>query len=261
MLPAQRKQAMLNYLSKHGGGSISELSSLLNVSEMTVRRDLKFLEEERFVERTYGGAVYLQPPNHEPKFDEKKEYHRGLKELIAGYAAKHFVKNNSVILLEGGTTVTCLTNYLSGYAQLTMITNGLNTAAALRGMVPSSTVLCSGGMLRDVSMTFVGPLAENFFRQFHAQTVFLSATGVTIGEGFTDPNLLDSHVKRAMCAAAQRKVMVVDSTKFGYCSLLTTFQPQDIDVLVTDDGAPADIIEELKSAGMEIHIVSKTGEV
>ncbi|MBU5441361.1 DeoR/GlpR family DNA-binding transcription regulator [Paenibacillus sp. MSJ-34] len=111
------------------------MSELLNVSEMTVRRDLKELEKEDIVWRTHGGAVFVQTPNPEPPFDEKRGAHLDLKERIAEYAANRFVRDDSVIFLEGGTTVTGMAGFLGQYRDLLIVTNGLYTASALKKIV------------------------------------------------------------------------------------------------------------------------------
>lgn len=114
--------------------------------------------------------------------------------------------------------------------------------------------MCCGGMLRNISHTFVGPISEQFFGELHAETVFLSASGITLEQGFTDPNMLQGQMKQAMAKAARKKIMLLDSNKFGNVSLRTTFQLTDIDVLVTDAGAPKDMISSLQDSGIEVHI-------
>lgn len=118
----------------------------------------------------------------------------------------------------------------------------------------SATLLCAGGILRPDSCTFVGPLAERFFREFHAHRLFLSATGLTLREGVTDPKILETQVKRAMIASAQEVVMLMDSSKFGVRSMLKVIDFSEIRMLITDEGAPADILDELRLAGVEVVI-------
>ncbi|MBC8078969.1 MAG: DeoR/GlpR transcriptional regulator, partial [Gorillibacterium sp.] len=232
MLLEQRKKCILKYIMQNGGGSITQLSELLKVSEMTVRRDLKILDDEGLIQRTHGGALQANNSSHEPRYDEKKGFHHEVKETIARYAVEHFVKQDSVIIMEGGTTVTCMANYLNQCQRLTVVTNGLNTLGMLKSQIPHTSVLCCGGMLRDISHTFVGPLAEQFFEGIHAHYVFFSTSGLAMDHGFTDPNMLEVQVKKAMCRAAKTKVMLVDSTKFGKWSLQTTFAIREIDILI-----------------------------
>ncbi|MBC8081507.1 MAG: DeoR/GlpR transcriptional regulator [Gorillibacterium sp.] len=255
MLSYQRKQAIIEYMETNGAISISELSELLTVSDMTIRRDLKLLEMEGLVKRTHGGAIRTQVTPHELRFEEKKGFQQERKVRIAKFAVEHFVSDNSVILLEGGTTVSCMANSLHPFRNLTVVTNGLNTLAILKRMTPYSSILSSGGMLRDISHTFVGPLAEQFFAQIHGTHAFFSASGYTREQGFTDPNMLECQVKKAMRRAAKRSIMLIDSTKFGNLALLTTFLLKEMDVVITDDGAPQDVLEHLQDSGIQVHVV------
>ena len=107
-----------------------------------------------------------------------------------------------------------------------------------------------------MGLTFVGPQAEAYFRQINAHTCFLSATGITTSEGVTDPNLLEIQVKRAMAQSAARIVLLMDSTKFGMRSLAKIFDVRDVDVLVTDAGAPPATLDEIRALGVDVHIAA-----
>ncbi len=207
MLPLQRKQAILNYLSQHGAATMKELSDHFGVSEMTVRRDLIALEQEDHVQRSHGGAVYLgaSPVPGEPDSASKQARNRDVKERLAAYSAKMFVREGDVLILENGTTVSRMAEFLDDYSELNLLTNGLDTLNLFRPLVTERrSMICCGGMLREVSGTFVGPLAEQFFASYNADTLFISALGFTPEYGFTDPNLLDTQVKKAMIQAAKK---------------------------------------------------------
>jgi len=254
MLPLQRKHAILQYLARHGRATVAELSSLCNVSGMTIRRDLESLETEGLLHRTHGGALPVETNATEPSYDAKKGHQEDLKDRIAAYAAGRFVQDGTVLILEGGTTVTGMVPYLDGHSDLTAVTNGLRTVTALQSVLPASTVLCSGGMLRSPSATFVGPVAEQFFRQFHAEIAFFSASGLTAADGFTDPNLLEIQVKREMRAAAKFVVALVDSTKLGNRSFAQTFRLDEVNALITDAGAPPELVAHLRAQGLDVYI-------
>ncbi len=256
MLPLQRRQLIIEHLARRGSASVAELSALCDVSQMTIRRDLESLEEEQLLERTHGGAVYIGSAAGEPPFSAKKSAHEDLKDRIAAYAAHHFVRDGQVIILEGGTTVACLVPHLARFSELTVVTNGLRTVAALQSLGNTHTIICTGGILRTVSSTFVGPMTEQFYRQLHAHVAFFSATGLTPEGAFTDPNLLESQVKMEMRAAAGKTVMLLDSTKFGQRSFTKTFRLDEIDVLVTDDRAPRSVLGELAERGVDVRIAS-----
>ena len=124
------------------------------------------------------------------------------------------ITDGDIIIVEGGTTATAMAPYLADKRDLTVVTNGLATAEEMRRYLSlDATIMCAGGILRPESSTFVGPLTEAFFREMHAHTLFLSATGLTLREGVTDPKMLETQVKRAMVASAGR--VMPETIPFG----------------------------------------------
>jgi DeoR/GlpR family transcriptional regulator of sugar metabolism len=253
MLPAERLQNILYYIIEHSFSSITELSERFDVSPMTIRRDLKQLEDQGFIRRTRGGA--LAPEDMEPRYVAKQTLQTEAKQLIARYVAERFVSDNDVLILEGGTTVTMMAPFLSAYRNLTIVTNGLFTLNELRGLLPKHTIISTGGILRDVSFTFVGPTTEAFFERFHANKVFLSATGWDAAAGFTDPNMLETSVKRAMLQAAESPILLIDSSKFGVKSLSTFMHSRPSTPLVTDGHVPPSVLEQLIAHKFDVHVV------
>lgn len=255
MLPIQRKAIIMEQLLRKGGCSVKELTTLLGISEMTVRRDLKQLAESGQLKLTHGGAVPVEVFMGEPAVVEKEIRNPDGKERLAAYAVRHFVSEGDVIVLEGGTTVSRMCEHLPRDGRLTILTNGLETLNRLRRTPGSHTVLASGGILREVSGTFVGPVAEAFFQQFHARTVFLSALGFTPEAGFTDPNLLDTEVKKAMIRTAERTVLLLDSSKFGQRSFTASIQAAGVAALITDSGIPDAVAAYFAEQQVPVHIV------
>jgi DeoR/GlpR family transcriptional regulator of sugar metabolism len=225
---------------------------------MTIRRDLKVLEESGLIKRTFGGAVRWPLASVEPTLlaREKRQILAATqKALIARYAAENLVEKDDIIILEGGTTATAMAPYLVDKDDLTVVTNGVTTAEELRRHLPlSATIITTGGILRPESSTCVGLVTERFFREFHANRLFLSATGLTLRDGITDPKMLEIQVKRAMIAAAQEVIMLMDSTKFGARSLMKVIDFSEVRLLITDGGAPETMLQQLRAKGIEVAI-------
>lgn len=264
--PTDRRQQILNDIG-HGQNQedvqlIPWLSEKYDVSQMTIRRDLKALEKKGLIKRTWGGAI-LWPPGRRVGRDEpfvlsrerRRKLHRECKEAIARRAAREWVRDGDIIIMEGGTTVTAMAPFLAPCKELTVVTNGLATADTLQQhLLPDATIIATGGILRPESSTFVGPVAEHFFRQFHGRRLFLSATGLTVEMGLTDPRMLETQVKRAMIASVDEVVVLLDSSKFGVKSLMTVLEPRRISHLITDDGAPPDLLDQL--ADLDVHVIT-----
>ncbi|RKP48954.1 DeoR/GlpR transcriptional regulator [Cohnella endophytica] len=259
MLPLQRKQMLLNYLAQRGAATMKELSDHFGVSEMTVRRDLREMEQENRVRRSHGGAVYLGalPAPEEPEASVKQSRNRDIKQRLAAYAAETFVRERDVIILENGTTVSRMAESLGAYTELTVLTNGVNTMNLFRPLITDRrSMISGGGMLREASGTFVGPLAEQFFASYHADTLFISALGFTAEDGFTDPNLMDTQVKKAMIQASEKVVMILDASKIGSRYFTKVANLSDIDIFVTDSGIRDADRALIESSGAELHVVS-----
>ncbi|HHW88000.1 MAG TPA: DeoR/GlpR transcriptional regulator [Chloroflexi bacterium] len=256
-LPAElRRDQIAAFVQEQASVSADALSERFGVSLMTIWRDLTTLEESGRVRRVRGGAARPErAADTEPLYDSKRIINLTVKERLARYAAEHFVKDGDILFLEAGTTVAAMVKYLASYQHLTVIGNGLGTMNELARLTPAINVYCCGGMLRPVAYTFVGPQAEEYFRNINATTCFLSATGITLTEGITDVNPLEIQVKRAMSASADRVIFLMDSSKFGVRSLARVAPLTDVDVLITDGDAPPAFVEALRAKGIEVHLV------
>lgn len=262
LLPAARRNRILADVRSRGMSSIRELSDRYRVSEMTIRRDLEHLASRGLVSRTHGGAVEAKPESSaaEEQFYAKQRVNEELKLSIAAAAVDGYVRNGDVIIIGGGTTVAAMGHYLTAIPNLTVVTNSLVSAVDLAGSLHStSTVISIGGVVRAVSYTAVGPVVDRFFTEFHANTLFLSSAGYVPGLGFMDPSMAETEAKTAMMRAADRLVMLVDSSKFGRKSLMTSVRLQEVDAIVTDEDAPAEAVAEFRSHGIEVCIANRAG--
>jgi DeoR/GlpR family transcriptional regulator of sugar metabolism len=258
MLALHRRQLILADINHLGAVTISKLSTRFAVSEMTIRRDLKLLEDSGYIERTHGGAVRAldgRVKSHLIVREMRQQLATEQKARIARYAAQHFAADGETIILEGGTTVTAMVDYLKDKQDLTVVTNGLYITNELQRLLsPNANIICAGGILRPGSSTFVGPVVERFFREFHANKLFLSATGLTLEAGITDPHMLETQVKKAMIASASKVIMLLNSSKFGVRSLMTVMNLDEIDVLITDSDSPPEMVEEIRARGVDVRI-------
>ena len=253
MLIDERRQHILELIQNQGRALVSDLSQQLNISQITIRKDLDYLQSKGVVQRSHGGALRVQSSALiDPTLQEKQKHNVREKERIAAAATK-MVEEGQCIILDSGTTTTAVAERLKRFKQLTVITNAVNIAAELAGT--DFEVILVGGTLRKNSFSLVGPLAEDNLEEMHADILFLGVDGFDLEVGITTPNFLESRVNRAMVKAARQVVAVCDSSKFSRRSLSRIVPPGAIHHVITDQNLPKEIQEGLRAMGIALTLV------
>lgn len=212
-----------------------QLSEDLGVDASTIRRDLDGLVRNGQAERTHGGARPVGGATFEIPYAFKEHERRNEKAAIARLAAERVQEGDSVILDSGSTTFQ-VAMALRHIPDLTFITNDLRIAN-LVATTPGVRLFLSGGELLNSVFTLVGDRATDFFSDFSATWGFLGADAIDPGAGITNTNTLEVPIKRAMIGAAATTVVVADSTKFGVRTLARVAAVDEVDLVITDDGA------------------------
>jgi DeoR family transcriptional regulator of aga operon len=253
MLIDERRQHILALVQNQGRVLVGELSRTLGISQITIRKDLEYLQSRGLVQRSHGGALRIQSNAlFDPSLQEKQKQHSEEKHRIAEAAAK-MVQEGQCVMLDSGTTTSAVARVLTRFSQLTLITNAVNIAAELTN-TPFEVILI-GGTLRKNSFSLVGPLAEDVLNEMHADILFLGVDGFDVEAGITTPNFLESRVNRAMVKASRRVVVVCDSTKFNRRSLSRIVPTSAIHTVITDRNIPRDVEENLRGQGVELILV------
>jgi DeoR/GlpR family transcriptional regulator of sugar metabolism len=249
LLAEQRRALILEEVRRHGGARVNELTRKLNVSDMTVRRDLDALARQGVLEKVHGGAVPVsEASTHEPGFEAKSSLEPTAKEDIARAAAVMAVPGSS-IALSGGTTTFALARHLLEVPNLTVVTNSVRvadvfhtaqrTAGGTRPANPgAATVVLTGGV-RTPSDSLVGPVADSAIASLHFDLLFLGVHGISPEAGLSTPNLAEAETNRRLVGSARRVVVVADHTKWGTIGLSSFASLQQVDTLVTDGGLSA----------------------
>lgn len=236
LLAHQRRALILEEVRRRGGVRVNELTRALNVSDMTVRRDLDILAREGLLRKVHGGAVPGdEPSSHEPGFEAKSEWETAAKNAIARAAAT-LVAPGSAIALSAGTTTHSLASELVEVSDLTVVTNSVRTAGVFeeaRRTGSTTTVILTGGV-RTPSDALVGPIADQAIRSLHVDLLFLGCHGLGAATGLTTPNLAEAETNRAFLRSSRRTVLLADHTKWSTVGLSTFATLDEIDVLVTD---------------------------
>ncbi|HEX4005341.1 MAG TPA: transcriptional repressor AgaR [Acidobacteriaceae bacterium] len=253
LLIDERRRHILALIQTEGRALVGELSRSLGISQITIRKDLEYLQSRGLVQRTHGGALRIQSSAlFDPSLQEKQKQHSQEKQRIAAAAVK-MVEEGQCVMLDSGTTTAAIAHELRRFSHLTVITNALNIAAELAST--NLEVILVGGSLRKNSFSLVGPLAEDVLEEMHADILFLGVDGFDPEVGLTTPNLLESRVNRAMVKAATRVVAVCDSTKFTQRSLSRIVAPSAIHCVITDKNLPAATEEALRAQNIEVVLV------
>ena len=236
-LAQQRHELIVGEVRRRGAARVTDLASLLGVSDMTVRRDLDLLDDAGLVTKVHGGAT--TPDQHssfEPGFAAKSLRDVEDKAAIARAAAAR-VSPGAAIGLSAGTTTYQLAAELEPIANLTVVTNSIRVAEVLTQARPDRTVVVTGG-IRTPSDALVGPVAVQALRSLHLDVVFMGVHGMSEDAGYTTPNLMEADTNRAFIAAAQHLVVLADHTKWGVTGLSSFASLDEASVVISDQALP-----------------------
>ena len=250
MFPAERRKYILELIEKQNSISVAELSHVLGVSDMTVRRDLRSLSRDGLLERVHGGALSRRGCSYEPPYVSRATKHVREKEIIGRRAAALVCKGDTVAL-DVGTTTLELAKALLHLTNLTILTASLHIANILRE-APSLRLILTGGILRKQELSMVGHIAERTFDDFHVDKAFVGVGGLDIQAGLTEFNLEDMLVKKVMIANADQVIVVADSSKLGEVCFASIAPLSVVDILVTDACADPKTLEQLAANGVEV---------
>lgn len=254
LLPTERRQEILELIRQGAAIRVSRLSELLEVSEMTIRRDLMLLEEQGLVERTHGGAVSKQERKID-KFQYQKSIQKNLpeKQRIARRAAA-LIEADDVVYLGEGTTTPLVIRYVEPGLSFKVFTNNLGVIPEVRDKALELIVL--GGTYNPTIHAVSGPLTLEMIRQVYATKVFLGADGLSLSAGLTTADLDIATVERNMIRHTRGQVILMaDHSKFGMVAEMVIAPLKRVDVIITDRQIPNEFKEDLESMGVGILMV------
>jgi DeoR/GlpR family transcriptional regulator of sugar metabolism len=253
----ERQEHIARIVEEHGRARVTELAAQFGVSGVTIRKDLVVLEAEHRLVRTHGGALAADRSRPELSWEIRERLQTDQK-LWIGAAAAGLVHDGESIVMDASTTALSVARHLKarvGWSQLTVVTNGLRIASELAGH-PGITVLMLGGRVRWEALSLVGQLGDGLFSRINVQKAFLGAAGFTVESGLSDATDEEAQIKRSMVAAAREVIAIVDHTKWERTAFATFCPTDKIDVVLTDDAAPAAMVQELTDRDVEVRLVS-----
>jgi DeoR family fructose operon transcriptional repressor len=251
MFPEERRQWLVDRARAAGRVDVAEVSDQLNVAVETIRRDLNVLEGHGLLRRVHGGAIPVERLGFEGALatragtmpDEKARLAKAAIDLIDGAES---------IYLDEGSTAQGLVDLLPADRPLTIVTNALPTAVALAGR-PNVSLLMLGGRVRGHTLGTVEHWATRMLDDLLIDLAFLGTNGISVERGLTTPDPAVAAVKSAAVAAARRRILLADRSKFGVDSFCRFARVQDLEAIVTDSGL--DTRESLAYEALGVRVV------
>lgn len=242
----QRRQFIANLVQIQGEVSVEQLSTELNTSEVTIRKDLTALEESGFLFRRYGGAIKIPA-----EMIESDEYLSNQKLAIAAKALEQIREHNRIVI-DSGSTTKALVKQLN-LPGLVVMTNSLTLANELTTLECEPTVLMTGGTWDTRSESFQGKVAEKVLRSYDFDQLFIGADGIDLTRGTTTFNELVG-LSQVMAEVSREVIVLIESQKIGRKMPNLELQWQQIDKLITDNQLSTEMQQQIEAKGVQVII-------
>lgn len=252
MLASERRRLILERVAERQTIEAQALADEFGVSVMTVRRDIKRLEQDGFLRQTYGGATVQITKSVELGFNSRALQFSVQKRRIGASAAK-LIEPGQTLFLGEGTTTAQFAQFLPPHPHLLVVTASLSHASLLcsRGI----RVIVVGGKLHADELMMTGPIAEATLQRFYADVCVLGAAGVDAQVGVTELDYESASLHRLMMERSRRVMVLADHSKLGFRAPAVVAPVQDIHTLLTDEQAAEETLAPLKAAGISIVLV------
>lgn len=252
MTKEERQSIILELLIQHNSILVTDLATHLNVSSVTIRKDLTDLEREKKLYRNHGKAILIDPYIDNRNVSEKEKLYVEEKRLIGMKAASLITPKDS-ILIASGTTMHALARSIVPVDELTVITASMEVSNILASE-KNIYIIQLGGILRHSSLSVVGKYAENILADFSCSKLFIGVDGIDLDFGITTTNMMEASLNRVMMQTAQKTIVLADSSKFGRRGFSKIADMEDADHIITDSHIPPSTALRLEEMGIEVTI-------
>jgi DeoR/GlpR family transcriptional regulator of sugar metabolism len=258
-LKEERQQRILEIARDSRQVTVADLSNRFDVSEVTIRRDLRDLAEQGVLRRAHGGAIVAVPAPPEPPVVHRMGRAENCKECI-GHAAAALVSDGDSVFIGSGSTTTHVARHLVERRDLTVVTNALNVATEL-ATAEGVTVVVTGGMMRASELSLIGHITEQALREVRVEKVILGMQAIDLEAGMTNDYLPEVMTDRTTIEMAPELIVVADHTKFGKVASAYIAPVERVTTVVTDAGIDPDKVARLEAIGIQVIIAdaSKAG--
>jgi DeoR/GlpR family transcriptional regulator of sugar metabolism len=251
-VPVDRRHVILERVADEQSIHVGALARELDVSEMTIRRDIRRLERDGFLRQTYGGATAHLTRSMDVAFNARALQHAREKRLIA-MAAAPLADGASLLFLGVGTTAEQFARYLHPRPELTVVTPSL-TSASLLGTRALRTVILGGTVRRD-DLTSIGSTGVASLARYRFDLAVIGTAGLSVRWGVTELSEDEAEIQRVAITRAERVVVLADGSKIGATAPAVVASADAVSRLVTDGSAPREELDRLRALGMEVVVV------
>ncbi len=255
MTKEERHSIILDLLMQHNSILVTDLAEHLNVSSVTIRKDLTDLEKEKKLYRNHGKAILINPYINDRNVNEKEKFYIEEKRLI-GMQAASLITSKDSILIASGTTMHALARCIQTTDKLTVITASLQVAHIL-SKDKNIDIIQLGGMLRHSSLSVVGKYAEAALSDFSCSKLYIGVDGIDLDFGITTTDMMEASLNRVMMQTAQKTIVLADSSKFGRRGFSKIADMEDIDQIITDSKIPPTTAKRIEEMGIILTIADE----
>lgn len=253
MFQVERREFILEFIEKNNSCTVEELSEKLNVSPITIRRDLQYLDDIGKITRTFGGAVLKTNLIDEIPYAEKTTVNKEVKENIAKFAAS-LIKEGNIIILDAGTTNMEIAKNIKDFKSLTVVSTDINIAAYLCNN-SNLKIICTGGIVQNSTGACIGMKTSEFLKNINADIVFIGTSSADVDKGITTPTIDKAEIKKQMLISSNKKILILDSTKFRKVSFAKVCDLKDLDMIITDANLNKNIVNAIKNKGINLKLL------
>ncbi len=249
-LVESRRNKVFEILKNNGHVKVGDLAEEFDVSPLTIRRDLQYMEKNKKLERFYGGASIINDKQFTNEEDEVALYRK----LIANYAAS-LVEDGDTIFINSSSTALKMLNYINDKRVIAITNNG---KAICSEHSPQVIIVLTGGELGDVKEAMVGEFAINNLERVSAKKSFLGCSGLSVESGMTTEIMNEVNINQLMIRRVTGSAYILaDHTKLGKNSSFVSCKVNRIKNIITDEKADESIVNTFRSMGINVHQVSK----
>ena len=252
MIKKRRQAQIMEVLMKEEAITVTELAELLDVSSVTIRKDLSELEQANKLYRSHGKARILNPFTFNRSVNEKEKMFPEQKEAIGREAAKLIDRDDSIIIASG-TTIHALARNIKPIHRLTVVSASL-PASDILSQDENNDIIQLGGIVRHSSLSVVGQYSKQILENCSFSKLFIGVDGIDFNYGFTTTDMREAELNQQMMKAAQKVIVLADASKFGRRGFAKIGDIDDIDLIITDAGVSPNVVNQIKEHGIDLII-------